>query len=49
MMTGTPDQVDAFGDLVRPHGVVAVQRTGRIALPKLAREAPTKLRSVKSA
>jgi len=49
MMTGTPDQVDAFGDLVRPHGVVAVQRTGRIALPKLAREAPTKMRPVKSA
>ena len=49
MMAGTPEQVDAFGDLVKPHGVVAVQRTGRIALPKLIREAPAKLKSVKSA
>ena len=48
-MSGTPDQVDAFEDLVRPHGVVAVQRTGRIALPKLVREVPAKLRPSKSA
>jgi acetolactate synthase-1/3 small subunit len=36
MMTGTPDQVDAFAELVKPHGVVEIQRTGRIALPKLS-------------
>lgn len=42
MMTGTPEQVDAFRDLVTPHGIVEVQRTGRIALPKLSALAPTK-------
>ncbi|MFN8016272.1 MAG: acetolactate synthase small subunit [Acidimicrobiia bacterium] len=49
MMAGTPDQVDAFSDLLKPHGVVEIQRTGRIALPKLNREAPTKLKAVKTA
>jgi acetolactate synthase-1/3 small subunit len=49
MMTGTPDQVDAFGELLQPHGVVEIQRTGRIALPKLSREATTKLKPVKTA
>ncbi len=48
MMVGTPDQVDAFGDLVRPHGVVEIQRTGRIALPKLSHEAVHKSRAVKT-
>lgn len=48
MMTGTPDQVDAFAELLGPHGVVEIQRTGRIALPKLSREAPNK-RPVKTA
>lgn len=46
-LTGAPDRLDAFGDLMRPLGVVESQRTGRIALPKLRRE-PTKLRSVKN-
>lgn len=49
MMVGTPDQVDAFGELTQQYGVVEIQRTGRIALPKLSREAPTKLRPVKTA
>lgn len=49
MMAGTPDQVDAFSDLVKPHGVVEIQRTGRIALPKLSREGAQKLRPVKTA
>ncbi len=49
MMVGTPDQVDAFGELAKQYGVVEMQRTGRIALPKLSREEPAKLKSVKSA
>lgn len=49
MMAGTPDQVDAFSELLRPHGVVEIQRTGRIALPKLSREQGAKLKAVKSA
>ena len=47
MVAGEPDKLDAFSDLVKPFGIVELQRTGRIALPKLARR-PTKLRAVKN-
>ena len=33
----TPDRLDDLEDLLRPYGIVAVQRTGRVALPKLDR------------
>jgi acetolactate synthase-1/3 small subunit len=46
MVAGTPDKLDAFTDLLRPYGIVELQRTGRIALPKLARQ-PAKLKAVK--
>ncbi|MFN8035299.1 MAG: acetolactate synthase small subunit [Acidimicrobiia bacterium] len=45
-VTGPPDTLDTLLDLLRPYGIVESQRTGRIALPKLQRQAP-KLRSVK--
>jgi acetolactate synthase-1/3 small subunit len=45
--SGTPDKLDAMSDLLQPFGIVELQRTGRIALPKLARR-PAKLRAVKS-
>ena len=45
MLAGTPDQLDAFEDLARAYGIVELQRTGRVALPKLDRQAP-RLRSV---
>jgi acetolactate synthase I/III small subunit len=48
MVAGGPDRLDAFSDLIRPFGIVEVQRTGRIALPRLARQ-PVKLRAVKTA
>jgi acetolactate synthase I/III small subunit len=48
MVAGAPERLDAFSDLVRPFGIVEMQRTGRIALPRLARQ-PVKLRAVKSA
>jgi acetolactate synthase-1/3 small subunit len=38
MVAGAPDKLDAFTDLLRPYNIVELQRTGRIALPKLARE-----------
>ena len=48
MVAGDPDKLDAFSDLVRPFGIVEHQRTGRIALAKLARQ-PVKLRAVRAA
>ena len=48
MVAGEPDRLDAFSDLVRPYGIVELQRTGRIALARLARQ-PVKLRAVKTA
>ena len=48
MVAGEPDKLDAFSDLVKPFGIVEIQRTGRIALPKLSRQ-PVRLRAVKSA
>jgi acetolactate synthase-1/3 small subunit len=48
MVAGDPDRLDAFSDLVKPYGIVELQRTGRIALARLARQ-PVKLRAVKTA
>jgi acetolactate synthase-1/3 small subunit len=45
MLAGAPDQLDDFEELMRPFGIVELQRTGRVALPKLERQAP-RLRSV---
>ena len=35
MVAGTPEAVDDFESLMRPYGIAGLQRTGRIALPKL--------------
>ena len=48
MVAGESDKLDAFSDLAKPFGIVELQRTGRIALARLARQ-PVKLRSVKTA
>ena len=48
MVSGDPDKLDAFSDLMKPFGIVEIQRTGRVALPKLVRQ-PVKLRAVKAA
>ena len=39
-LEGHPDKIDDFEELLRPFGIVELQRTGRIALPKLERQAP---------
>ncbi len=43
-----PDKLDDFEELLRPFGIVDVQRTGRVALPKLSRSVAP-LRVVESA
>ncbi|MCU1462776.1 MAG: ilvN [Acidimicrobiales bacterium] len=46
MLAGQPVKLDDFEDLMRAYGIVELQRTGRVALPRLERQAP-RLRSVK--
>jgi acetolactate synthase-1/3 small subunit len=36
-LVGTPDEIDSFEELVRPHGVKELVRTGRIGLTRAAR------------
>jgi acetolactate synthase-1/3 small subunit len=45
-LEGHPDKVDDFEEMLRPYGFVELQRTGRVALPKLEREA-ARLRSLR--
>jgi acetolactate synthase-1/3 small subunit len=46
-MEGAPAKVDDFEELLRPYGIVELQRTGRVALPKLEKTAGARLRPVK--
>ncbi len=43
-LDGHPDKLDDFEELIAGYGIVELQRTGRVALPKLDREA--RLRAV---
>ncbi|HVM07995.1 MAG TPA: acetolactate synthase small subunit [Acidimicrobiales bacterium] len=45
-LSGRPAKLDDLEELLRPYTIVELQRTGRIALPKLERTAP-RLRSLK--
>jgi len=36
-LDGSPEKVNDFEQLLRPYGIVALQRTGRVALAKLSR------------
>lgn len=47
MIAGVPDTLDAVTDLLTPFGILELQRTGRIALPKLTRHRAG-LRAVKN-
>ncbi|MHB8437555.1 MAG: acetolactate synthase small subunit [Acidimicrobiales bacterium] len=45
MLAGSPGKIDDFENLIRAFGIVELQRTGRVALPKLERRQP-RLRAV---
>jgi acetolactate synthase-1/3 small subunit len=47
-LDGHPDTLDDFEELLRGYGIVELQRSGRIALPKLPRGArpPTRVRRI---
>jgi len=46
-LEGHPSKIDDFEELLRPYGIVELQRTGRVALPKIER--PARLRGVRRA
>lgn len=52
-LEGQPDKIDDFEELVRPFGIIEMQRTGRIALAKLERSSqrprPSTVRSTNKA
>ncbi len=46
MVAGQPAKLDGFEDLMRPFGITELQRTGRVALPRLDRRATSRLGAV---
>jgi len=46
-VNGEPEKLDDVEELLRPYGIVELQRTGRVALPRLERK-PPRLKSVRN-
>lgn len=47
-LDGHPDKLDDFEELLAGYGIVELQRTGRVALPKLDREARSRAANISS-
>src|SRR5581483_9250476 len=45
MLAGDPEKLDDFEELMRPYGISELQRTGRVALPRLDKNATPRLRA----
>lgn len=45
-LAGSPKKLDDFEELLRPFGIASIQRTGRVALPRLDRSTSGALRAV---
>ena len=45
-LVGTPDEIDSFEELVRPHGVKELARTGRIGLARETTRRPQRRQRV---
>jgi len=41
-LVGSPEEIDSFEELVRPHGLQELGRTGRLALPRAGRAAKSR-------
>ena len=39
-LDGSPDKLDDFEQLLAPFGIIAIQRTGRVAVPRLEQRTP---------
>ncbi|MGH9304956.1 MAG: acetolactate synthase small subunit [Acidimicrobiales bacterium] len=48
MLAGAPGVLDDFEELMRPYGIVELQRTGRVALPRLGAAADRRALSARS-
>ena len=46
-LAGSPSKLDDLEELMRPFGIIELQRTGRVALPRLDKAPARTLRSVK--
>ena len=49
LLEGHPDKLDDFEELLRPYGIVELQRTGRVALPKIDNSAARLAGAVRNA
>jgi acetolactate synthase-1/3 small subunit len=45
-LAGTPEEIDSFEELVRPHGVKELVRTGRVGLRRASATSPTRRRQL---